>query len=118
MAVLRNKDVKKLGERDLDKKLSELRLELTKERASIAIGASATSPGRIREIRRAIARILTEKSNSRNQQNKTSDEKKQAKTEETKEETKEKPAELRKDASPKNTVMKKGLAKGVEGKGK
>ena len=61
MAVLRTKDVKKLGEKDMDKKLNELRLELTKERANIAIGASATSPGRIREIRRAIARILTVK---------------------------------------------------------
>lgn len=61
MAVLRTKDIKKLGEKDLDKKLSELRLELTKERANIAIGASATSPGRIKEIRRAIARINTVK---------------------------------------------------------
>jgi len=61
MAVIRNKDVKKLGEKDLDKKLNELRLELTKERANIAIGATATSPGRIKEIKRAIARILTEK---------------------------------------------------------
>lgn len=65
MAVLRIKDVKKLGEKDLDKKLNELRLELTKERASIAIGASATSPGRIREIRRVIARILTVKNEKR-----------------------------------------------------
>jgi large subunit ribosomal protein L29 len=61
MAVLRTKDARKLGEKDIDKKLNELRLELTKERANIAIGASATSPGRIREIRRAVARILTVK---------------------------------------------------------
>jgi large subunit ribosomal protein L29 len=68
MAVLRNKDVRKLGEKDLDKKLNELRLELTKEKANIAIGASATSPGRIREIRRVIARILTVK-NQRKKEN-------------------------------------------------
>ena len=67
MAVIRAKDLKKLGEKDLEKKLNELRLELTKERASIAIGASATSPGRIREIRRAIARILTAKNERQRQ---------------------------------------------------
>jgi len=67
MAILRIKDVKKLGEKDLNKKLNELRLELTKERANIAIGASATSPGRIREIRRAIARIMTVRSKKQKQ---------------------------------------------------
>jgi len=67
MAILKIKDVKKLGEKDLDKKLNELRLELTKERANIAIGASATSPGRIREIRRAIARILTARNEKQKQ---------------------------------------------------
>jgi large subunit ribosomal protein L29 len=67
MAVLRTKEIKKLGEKDLDKKLSELRLELTKERANIAIGASATSPGRIKEIRRAIARINTVKNDLKRQ---------------------------------------------------
>ena len=59
MAVIRTRDARKLRAKDLDKKLNELRLELTKERASIAIGASATSPGRIKEIKKAIARILT-----------------------------------------------------------
>ncbi len=59
MAVIRTKDARKLSDKELDKKLSELRLELTKERASISIGASATSPGRIREIKKAIAKILT-----------------------------------------------------------
>ncbi|RLI96239.1 MAG: 50S ribosomal protein L29 [Candidatus Aenigmatarchaeota archaeon] len=61
MAIIRTKDVRKLGDKDLDKKLNELRLELTKERANIAIGASATSPGRIKEIRKSIARIRTVK---------------------------------------------------------
>ncbi len=59
MAILRVKDVRKLGEKELRDKLDELKLELSKERANIAIGASASSPGKIREIRRAIARIKT-----------------------------------------------------------
>ncbi|RLJ08133.1 MAG: 50S ribosomal protein L29 [Candidatus Aenigmatarchaeota archaeon] len=61
MAVLRFKDLKKMGPKELDEKLRELRLELAKERGNIAIGASVSSPGKIREIRKAIARILTYK---------------------------------------------------------
>jgi large subunit ribosomal protein L29 len=59
MAVLRKKEIRKLDDKEARKKLDELRLELSKERAKINIGASVTSPGRIREIRRSIARILT-----------------------------------------------------------
>ncbi|MFH0928764.1 MAG: 50S ribosomal protein L29 [Candidatus Aenigmatarchaeota archaeon] len=42
-------------------RLSELRLELAKERSQIAIGGSASNPGRIKEVKKTIARILTEK---------------------------------------------------------
>lgn len=59
MAILKKKDIKKLGEKELNKKLNELQLELAKERANINIGASVSSPGRIREIRKTIARINT-----------------------------------------------------------
>ena len=59
MAVLRKKEIRKLDSKETGKKLSELRLELSKERAKIKVGATVTSPGRIRELRRAIARILT-----------------------------------------------------------
>jgi large subunit ribosomal protein L29 len=59
MAILRTKDIRKLGDTELEKKLDELRLELAKERANISIGASVTSPGRIKEIRKTIARIQT-----------------------------------------------------------
>ena len=59
MAVLRKKDIRKLDTKESGKKLDELRLELSKERAKINVGASVTSPGKIKETRRAIARILT-----------------------------------------------------------
>lgn len=49
-----------MTESDLLKRLDELKLELAKERGQIAIGGSPTNPGRIREIRKTIARILTE----------------------------------------------------------
>lgn len=59
MAILKAKDAKKLDSSELDKRLGELKLELAKERANIYIGASVASPGRIREIRKSIARIQT-----------------------------------------------------------
>ncbi len=59
MAILKRSEIRKLSEKDTDKKLEELRLELAKERANINIGASATSPGRLREIRKTIARVQT-----------------------------------------------------------
>ncbi|MEM2907875.1 MAG: 50S ribosomal protein L29 [Candidatus Hadarchaeales archaeon] len=40
-------------------KLRELRAELARERAVAAAGGSLENPGRIRELRRTIARILT-----------------------------------------------------------
>ncbi|MCD6590421.1 MAG: 50S ribosomal protein L29 [Candidatus Aenigmarchaeota archaeon] len=59
MVILRAKDIRKMDEKELNKHLKELNLELAKEKANIHVGASVTSPGRIREIRKTIARIKT-----------------------------------------------------------
>lgn len=59
MAILRTKDIRKMDEKELEKRLKELKLELAKEKAKINVGAAVTSPGKIREIRRTIARIKT-----------------------------------------------------------
>ncbi len=59
MTVLKKKDIRKLDPKERGKKLDELRLELSKERAKINIGATVTSPGIIRHTRRSIARILS-----------------------------------------------------------
>jgi large subunit ribosomal protein L29 len=45
---------------DLINRLNELRLELAKERGQIAVGGSPSNPGKIKEIKKTIARILTE----------------------------------------------------------
>lgn len=50
-----------MSEKEQSEKLNELRTELSKERATSEIGGMLKSPGRIREIRRSIARILTVK---------------------------------------------------------
>jgi large subunit ribosomal protein L29 len=59
MAVLKSKDARKLNSEDLDKRARELRLEVAKEKANIAIGAPVSSPGRMRDMKRTVARILT-----------------------------------------------------------
>lgn len=59
MAIIRTKEIRKLSASDQEKKLGELNLEIAKERANISIGASTISPGKIREMRKAIARIKT-----------------------------------------------------------
>ena len=59
MAIIKNKDIRKLDTEGRQKRVSELRLEFAKEKANIAIGANVTSPGRFKEIRKTIARIKT-----------------------------------------------------------
>jgi len=65
MAIIRKKDLRKMSEKDMKKKLTELQLEFSKEKANINIGATVTSPGRLKEIRKTIARIKTVQNNSR-----------------------------------------------------
>ena len=59
MAIIRKKDLYLMGNEALRLKLFELKRELYSQRGSIASGAKAQNPGRIKEIRRTIARILT-----------------------------------------------------------
>lgn len=61
MAVLRTKDLRKMDEKEMDKKLSELRTEMLKARTKIQSGAAPENPGKVKEIRRAIAKILTQR---------------------------------------------------------
>ena len=51
--------MRKLNPEDSDKKLNELKLELLKERGNIEMGGNVKNPGKIKIIRRDIARILT-----------------------------------------------------------
>lgn len=59
MAIIRKKAMKDMDREDREKRLAEMRLELGKDRAQIAIGASPANPGRIREVKRTIARMIT-----------------------------------------------------------
>ena len=46
---------------DLDKKVSELRLELSKELGNVKMGRAVKNPGKIKQMRKSIAQILTVK---------------------------------------------------------
>lgn len=53
------KEMRKLKDEDIEKKLNELKLGLLKERGNVEMGGNVKNPGRIKVIRRDIARILT-----------------------------------------------------------
>ncbi len=59
MAIVKRKELNEMKTDDLKKRLVELKLELSKSRAQIAVGGSAQNPGRVRELRRTIAKMLT-----------------------------------------------------------
>ncbi|MBI5332493.1 MAG: 50S ribosomal protein L29 [Candidatus Aenigmarchaeota archaeon] len=58
MAILKMKKIKEMGEKELNDNLNELRLELSKDRGASEIG-TVKSPGKIRAVRKSIARIKT-----------------------------------------------------------
>jgi large subunit ribosomal protein L29 len=59
MPILRVRDIRAMSSEDRRKKLTELRTELMRLRTMIKAGGSVENPARIRELRKAIARILT-----------------------------------------------------------
>ena len=58
MAILKKKQLMQMSSKEMSEKLSELRLELSRERASSEIGI-LKSPGKARNTKKEIARILT-----------------------------------------------------------
>jgi large subunit ribosomal protein L29 len=59
MAILRSDDIRELSEEEMFNKRNELLFELARERALLATGSAPENPGRIRELKRTIARINT-----------------------------------------------------------
>lgn len=59
MAILRTDEVRNMNSTERQDELDKLRLELVRERAVASAGGAPENPGRIREIRRTIARIRT-----------------------------------------------------------
>ena len=58
---MKYKEIKGFAAEEVDAKVLELKQELAKERALIASGTRSENPGKIRKLRRDIARLLTKK---------------------------------------------------------
>ena len=59
MAILRKNEIRKMKFEEKENKLSELRAELSKQRALISSGGALENPSKTRLLRRTIARLLT-----------------------------------------------------------
>ena len=59
MRFLKSKEIRQLSSEDRAKRLEELRTELSKLKALNNAGGAIENPSRIREVRKAIARIMT-----------------------------------------------------------
>ena len=66
---MKTKELLVMGDEDLNNKIIELKKELMKINSQIAIGTLPKSPGKVREMKRTIAKILTIK-NSKQSTNK------------------------------------------------
>jgi len=60
MAIIKKRALKEMNDGDIQNRINELRLELSKERAQIIVGGSPTSTGRVSQLRKTIAKLLTE----------------------------------------------------------
>lgn len=65
MPILRLKDARSMSNEDRRKRLDELRTELSRLRTMTKAGGAVENPARIRELRKAIARLLTVKSEAK-----------------------------------------------------
>jgi len=59
MSIFRIEDIRKMSEKERREELESLISDLLRERGVVATGGASENPGRIREIRRTIARIKT-----------------------------------------------------------
>ncbi|MFQ6050415.1 MAG: 50S ribosomal protein L29 [Candidatus Hydrothermarchaeota archaeon] len=57
--TLKADEIRDMSLEDMEEKLKELRFELARDRAIVAAGGAFENPGRIRSLKRTIARILT-----------------------------------------------------------
>lgn len=59
MAIIRKKELSQMNEAVMNEKLTELRKELIRYGSQLSTGTPPENPGRIREIKRTIARLHT-----------------------------------------------------------
>lgn len=59
MSIIKKKELKEMSKEKINDKVIELRKELMKTRAKSASKVAPENPGKVREIRKTIARLLT-----------------------------------------------------------
>ncbi len=59
MPILRLKEINDMSPDDRAKKLAELRAELSRLKTMVRAGGAVENPARIKELRKAIAKVLT-----------------------------------------------------------
>ena len=59
MAIIKKSKIRELTDAELSAKLFEFQKELNAERGMLASGGRTSNPGKIRELRRTLARTLT-----------------------------------------------------------
>jgi large subunit ribosomal protein L29 len=59
MAIIKKNELIQMDEKSMNGKLKELKIELVKINAQISMGTMPENPGKIKEIRKTIARINT-----------------------------------------------------------
>ncbi|MDR2966780.1 MAG: 50S ribosomal protein L29 [Methanobacteriaceae archaeon] len=59
MAILRSKEIWEMEIEDIQEKLIELKVELSKNISKSSAAGVNENPGKIKELRRTIARVLT-----------------------------------------------------------
>lgn len=70
MPLLKTEDIRDMDTEEREDKLYELRDELLHEQGVAAMGGAPESPGRIRAIKKNIARILTVMNEEKNNESK------------------------------------------------
>lgn len=59
MAIIKKSELKQMKEPQLKERLIELKKEMMKINSQRAVGTVPENPGRVKEVRKTIARILT-----------------------------------------------------------
>jgi large subunit ribosomal protein L29 len=59
MPIIRVKEIREMSPEERRKRLNEFRTELLRLKTMVKAGGTVENPARIKELRRAIARILT-----------------------------------------------------------
>ncbi len=59
MAIFKMKEIRDMNDGEIAEELHKLELDLIRERGLVTAGGAPEKPGRLRDIRRTIARIKT-----------------------------------------------------------